>query len=199
MTDIPSTMRAVRVHATGGPEVLAVDTIAVPQPSRGEALVRIEAAGVNFIDVYKRAGLYKVLMPATLGEEGAGGVGIGSVSSDAGSLGSVKLVLSCQARWGRQCTEGQASRISGTRKPASPAAIETRPLTARTGTTPTTWASSPPTAIASAIDPKTRAKRKLTTRPMSSAGVRSITRDVHLGRKVVTSDDVTQIGQADQR
>lgn len=74
MSDLPSTMRAVRAHATGGPEVLVVDTIPVPRPSRGEALVRIEAAGVNFIDVYKRAGLYKVPLPATLGEEGAGTV-----------------------------------------------------------------------------------------------------------------------------
>ena len=74
MSSIPSTMRAVRIHETGGPEMLAVDTLPVPQPSRGEALVRIEAAGVNFIDVYKRAGLYKVPLPATLGEEGAGSV-----------------------------------------------------------------------------------------------------------------------------
>jgi NADPH2:quinone reductase len=68
------TMRAVRMHATGGPEVLTVETIPVPQPDRGEALVRIEAAGVNFIDVYKRAGLYRLPLPATIGEEGAGTV-----------------------------------------------------------------------------------------------------------------------------
>lgn len=72
MSNIPSTMLAVRAHETGGPEVLVVDTIPVPEPGHGEALVRIEAAGVNFIDVYKRAGLYKVPLPATLGEEGAG-------------------------------------------------------------------------------------------------------------------------------
>jgi NADPH:quinone reductase len=74
MSDVPSTMRAVRVHAAGGPEAMSLEVIPVPQPGRGEALVRIEAVGVNFIDVYKRAGLYKVPLPATLGEEGAGTV-----------------------------------------------------------------------------------------------------------------------------
>ena len=65
-------MRAVRVHATGGPETLRVESVSVPMPSGGEALVRIEYAGVNFIDIYKRSGLYKIPLPATIGEEGAG-------------------------------------------------------------------------------------------------------------------------------
>ena len=68
------TMQAVRVHAPGGPEALQRDEIPVPVPGAGEALVRVEAAGVNFIDVYKRTGLYKAALPATLGEEGAGTV-----------------------------------------------------------------------------------------------------------------------------
>ncbi|WP_349264113.1 quinone oxidoreductase [Longimicrobium sp.] len=67
-------MRAVRIHATGGAEALTVDTVPVPRPGPGQALVRLEAAGVNFIDVYKRTGLYTVPLPATLGEEGAGTV-----------------------------------------------------------------------------------------------------------------------------
>lgn len=74
MSPIPSTMRAVRLHAPGGADAMTVETIPVPQPGVGEALVRLEAAGVNFIDVYKRMGLYKVPLPATLGEEGAGTV-----------------------------------------------------------------------------------------------------------------------------
>jgi NADPH:quinone reductase len=74
MSDIPATMRAVRVHATGGPDMLRVDSIPVPRPRADEALVRLEAGGVNFIDVYKRTGLYEVPLPATLGEEGAGTV-----------------------------------------------------------------------------------------------------------------------------
>jgi NADPH:quinone reductase len=74
MTDIPTTMRAVRVHETGGPEAMRVEEVPVPRPGAGEALVRLEAAGVNFIDVYKRTGLYTVPLPATPGEEGAGTV-----------------------------------------------------------------------------------------------------------------------------
>ncbi|HET9985687.1 MAG TPA: quinone oxidoreductase [Longimicrobiales bacterium] len=65
-------MRAVRIHETGGPEAMRVEDIPVPQPGPGQALVRVEVAGVNFIDVYKRIGLYQVPLPATLGEEGAG-------------------------------------------------------------------------------------------------------------------------------
>src|SRR5690242_8147943 len=72
MTDIPSTMRAVRVHAAGGPDALRVESIPVPRPRAGEALVRLDARGVNFIDVYKRSGQYEIPLPATLGEEGAG-------------------------------------------------------------------------------------------------------------------------------
>ncbi|HEU4829332.1 MAG TPA: quinone oxidoreductase [Gemmatimonadales bacterium] len=65
-------MRAIRIHETGGAEALRLESVAMPAPGFGEVLVRVEAAGVNFIDVYKRTGLYKVELPATLGEEGAG-------------------------------------------------------------------------------------------------------------------------------
>jgi NADPH:quinone reductase len=69
-----TTMRAVRVHEVGGAEALRHEEVDVPTPGAGQALVRLDAAGVNFIDVYKRAGLYKIPLPATLGEEGAGTV-----------------------------------------------------------------------------------------------------------------------------
>jgi NADPH2:quinone reductase len=65
-------MKAIRVHASGGPEVLRYEDVPDPEPKAGEALVRIEASGVNFIDVYHRTGLYPVPLPATLGREGAG-------------------------------------------------------------------------------------------------------------------------------
>jgi NADPH2:quinone reductase len=73
MSDAP-TMLAVRVHEPGGPEALHAERIPVPEPGRGEALVRVEASGVNFIDVYQRSGQYRLALPATLGGEGAGEV-----------------------------------------------------------------------------------------------------------------------------
>jgi len=82
--DIAS-MRAIRIHRTGGPEVLEFDSLPIPVPPPGHALVRIAAAGVNFIDVYKRTGLYKVALPAILGEEGAGRiVSFGAGASEPG-------------------------------------------------------------------------------------------------------------------
>jgi NADPH:quinone reductase len=65
-------MKAVRVHKYGGPEVLTLEEIPVPEPKAGEACVKIEAIGVNYIDVYQRTGLYPLQTPFTLGTEGAG-------------------------------------------------------------------------------------------------------------------------------
>ncbi|MBI4414024.1 MAG: quinone oxidoreductase, partial [candidate division NC10 bacterium] len=52
-------MRAIRVHQYGGPEVLKWEEQATPKPEAGQALVRLEAVGVNYIDIYHRTGLYK--------------------------------------------------------------------------------------------------------------------------------------------
>ncbi|HEX2254428.1 MAG TPA: quinone oxidoreductase [Thermoanaerobaculia bacterium] len=66
-------MKAVRIHQHGGPEVLRLEEVADPEPGRGEIRVRVAAAGVNFIDVYRRTGYYPVGdLPAILGGEGAG-------------------------------------------------------------------------------------------------------------------------------
>jgi len=65
-------MQAVRVHEHGGPEALTIEDVATPEPGSGEVRVRIEAAGVNFIDVYHRTGQYSLETPATIGVEGAG-------------------------------------------------------------------------------------------------------------------------------
>jgi NADPH2:quinone reductase len=65
-------MQAVRAHRHGGPEVLELDELATPAPARAQVLVRVEAAGVNFIDTYHRTGLYKTPLPVPLGLEGAG-------------------------------------------------------------------------------------------------------------------------------
>jgi NADPH2:quinone reductase len=65
-------MKAVRVHKYGGPEVLTLEEIPLPEPKAGEARVKIEAIGVNFIDIYQRTGLYPLQTPFILGTEGAG-------------------------------------------------------------------------------------------------------------------------------
>ena len=64
---------AIRIHQTGGPDVLTWEEIDVPVPGAGEALIRQTASGLNYIDVYHRSGLYPVpSMPAVIGSEGAG-------------------------------------------------------------------------------------------------------------------------------
>ena len=67
-------MKAIQVQQPGGPEQLRVVDIPLPQPGPGQVRVRIAAAGVNFIDVYFRSGLYKADLPVTLGSEAAGTV-----------------------------------------------------------------------------------------------------------------------------
>ena len=65
-------MRAVRVHRTGGPEALELETVPTPEPGPGQARVRVAFAGVNFIDVYHRMGAYPMPTPFTPGSEGSG-------------------------------------------------------------------------------------------------------------------------------
>lgn len=67
-------MRAVRATAPGGPEVLSVVDVPDPVPGPGQLLVRVAAAGVNFIDTYKRSGIYPMPFPHVVGAEGAGTV-----------------------------------------------------------------------------------------------------------------------------
>jgi NADPH2:quinone reductase len=73
----------IRAHKTGGPEVMQLDDVQLPAPGAGQALVRIEAAGVNFIDIYQRSGQYQLPLPLALGVEAAGLVEqVGSGVSD---------------------------------------------------------------------------------------------------------------------
>lgn len=67
-------MQAIRVHQTGGPEVMVVEDLAEPTPKSNEIVVRVGAAGVNYIDTYHRSGLYEMDLPLTPGLEGAGSV-----------------------------------------------------------------------------------------------------------------------------
>jgi len=67
-------MKAVRIHTPGGPEALKYEDVPKPTPDKGQVLVKNDAVGLNFIDIYHRTGLYKLPLPAILGREAAGSV-----------------------------------------------------------------------------------------------------------------------------
>jgi len=67
-------MRAIEITQTGGPEVMVLRELPTPEPGAGQALMQIEACGVNFIDVYQREGRYAVPLPFVPGQEAAGTV-----------------------------------------------------------------------------------------------------------------------------
>jgi len=76
-------MKAVRIHAPGGPEVMRYEDVPAPTPKAGEAVVKVEAAGINYIDVYFRSGQYKAELPLTIGMEAGGTVSaVGSGVTD---------------------------------------------------------------------------------------------------------------------
>ncbi len=69
-------MKAIRVYKYGGPEVLRYEDSAAPDPKHGEVRVRIEASGINYVDIYQRKGLYPVALPFTAGQEASGVVDV---------------------------------------------------------------------------------------------------------------------------
>ena len=77
-------MKAIQVKQPGGPEAMELVDVPVPEPKANEAVVKLAASGVNFIDVYFREGRYKAPLPVMLGQEGAGEVS--AVGSDVKSV-----------------------------------------------------------------------------------------------------------------
>src|ERR1700716_2990003 len=77
-------MKAIQVKQVGGPEAMELVELPVPESKANEAVVKIAASGVNFIDVYFREGRYKAPLPLILGQEGAGTVT--AVGSDVKSV-----------------------------------------------------------------------------------------------------------------
>jgi NADPH2:quinone reductase len=65
-------MKAIRVEATGGPEALQLQDVDEPEPAEGQVRIRVEAAGLNFIDINHRKGSYPIDLPTGIGQEGAG-------------------------------------------------------------------------------------------------------------------------------
>ena len=86
-------MQAIQILKTGGPEVLTLQTLPDPVPGAGEALIRIDASGVNFIDTYFREGRYAAPLPYTLGQEAAGT--IAAVGPDANGFAPGERVAWC--------------------------------------------------------------------------------------------------------
>lgn len=78
-------MRAIRIHQNGGTDVMQWEEVPTPTPMAGQVRVKVEAAGVNFIDIYHRKGIYPVALPHILGLEGAGVVD--ALGSDVQGLG----------------------------------------------------------------------------------------------------------------
>lgn len=74
LPDEGGSMKAIRVHEVGGPNVMQYEEVPVPSPGPGQALIKVEAIGLNFIDCYFRAGLHKTPLPFIPGMEAAGTV-----------------------------------------------------------------------------------------------------------------------------
>jgi len=117
------TMRVVRVNACGGPEALVREVEAIPEPGEGEALVRLETVGVNFIEIYQRTGQYKRPLPFVPGTEGAGtvvavgpGVGTAKVGERVASVrlrGSYAEYAVAPAEHLVSVPEGMSTEIAG--------------------------------------------------------------------------------------
>ena len=97
-------MKAVRIHKTGGPEVLQLDDIELPPPGPDQVRIRHTVIGVNFVDTYHRSGLYNMPLPATLGSEAAGIVE--AVGANVRTLKVGDRVAYCMVR-GRLCRGGE--------------------------------------------------------------------------------------------
>ena len=88
-------MKAVLMRESGGPDVLRMEEVAIPTPGPGEAMVHLEFAGVNFLDIYGRKGIYKGQLPRILGDEGAGVV-------DAIGSGVTEVKVGDRVAWAMQ-------------------------------------------------------------------------------------------------
>jgi NADPH2:quinone reductase len=95
-------MKAIQIQSTGGPEVLQLAELPIPQPGPGQVLIRIEATGVNFIEVYFRKGVYKASFPMIPGSEAAGTVeelGPGVTGFKAGDVVASTSVIGSYAEY----------------------------------------------------------------------------------------------------
>lgn len=102
-------MKTIRVEQTGGPEVMRIAEVPLPEPSAGQVRIRVAAAGINFIDCYRRAGHYAVPLPFTPGSEVAGIVEVVGAQVSEFSVGD--LVATTDAAGGyAECVLAPADR-----------------------------------------------------------------------------------------
>src|SRR5580692_10851850 len=95
-------MKAIQIRETGGPEVLELVELPIPQPGPGQVLIRVEATGLNFIEIYFRKGVYKAALPLIPGSEAAGTVeelGPGVTGFEAGDAVASVSVLGSYAEY----------------------------------------------------------------------------------------------------
>lgn len=101
-------MKAVRIHSYGGPEVIRIDRIPIPEPGEGEMIIKIKAASMNHLDLWVRRGLPKYSLPGILGSDGSGIVhstGSGVKAFSAGDEVLIQPLWYCGVC--RQCLEGR--------------------------------------------------------------------------------------------
>ncbi len=99
-------MKIIRVHQPGGPEAMQLEDAPIPEVGPGQALVKIEAIGINYIDIYNRSGLYKNPLPVTPGNEGAGIV-------EAVGSGVTEVKVGDRVAWGMDIGSYAQYRVIG--------------------------------------------------------------------------------------
>ncbi len=125
-------MKAIQIQATGGPEVLQLVELPIPEPGPGQVLIRVEAVGVNFIEIYFRKGVYKATMPLIPGSEAAGTVeklGPGVTGFEEGDLVASVSVLGSYAEYAL-VTAAQLVKVPSRLTPEQAAAAMLQGMTA---------------------------------------------------------------------
>ena len=125
-------MKAIQIQETGGPEVLELVDLPIPQPGPGQVLMRVEATGVNYIEVYFRKGVYKSALPFTPGSEAAGTIeelGPGVTGFSAGEAVASTSVLGSYAEYAL-VPAAQLVKVPATLAPEQAAAAMLQGMTA---------------------------------------------------------------------
>ena len=125
-------MKAIQISNTGGPEVLTLTELPIPQPGPGQVLIRVEAVGVNFIEIYFRKGVYKASLPLTPGSEAAGTVeelGPGVTGFEVGDAVASTSVLGSYAEYAL-APAAQLVKVPSGLSPEDAAAVMLQGMTA---------------------------------------------------------------------